>query len=75
MSEVLESKGELTLHNFSLFHLVLKSQSKADTCNSTPQLNERLVNHHRIGALPLKKACPQRENTMYVNMGKAACEC
>ncbi len=74
MSAVQTSKRELTLHNFCLFHSELARQSKADTRNSTAQLNERSVSC-MIKTLPLKKAHLQRGNTLYVNKRKAAHEC
>lgn len=42
MSEVHKCRRELTLHNFCLFHSALRCQSKADSQNSTEQLDERL---------------------------------
>lgn len=77
MSGVHKSKRELTLHNFHLFHSVLKCQSKVDTRNSTAQLNERLVNHcdKKNTALKKKDSPALKKNTLYVNMGKATHEC
>lgn len=74
MSGVHKCRRELTLHNFCLFHSALRCQSKADSQNSTEQLDERLLKLCDENSV-LEKGTPTvKITTLYVNMGKAGHE-
>lgn len=73
MSAVHKCRRELTLHNFCLFHSALGCQSKADSQNSTEQLDE-VTETLPWKQCPWKRHTYSEKNTLYVNMGKAGHE-